>query len=195
MNRRQLFSIFPAAAAGCLGCMTAARCAAQAETQTATHSPAEKSDMTWEGVFRFAFQRNFIPVMKGLAGQIGEEKLVQLVRDTVSERARKGMEASPIPKRDMATWIGHMKTFPPLFQHALVYDVIEETPQALEIRVTQCLWAKVFREENAGAIGYAAICHPDFAVASGFSPKLKLIRTKTLMQGHEYCNHRYVMES
>jgi hypothetical protein len=26
----------------------------------------------------------------------------------------------------------------------------------------------------------------------GFNPKIKLVRDKTLMQGHEYCNHRYI---
>jgi hypothetical protein len=30
--------------------------------------------------------------------------------------------------------------------------------------------------------------------ASAFNPKLQMIRSKTLMQGHDGCNRRYVME-
>lgn len=88
-----------------------------------------------------------------------------------------------------------MKSPPPLFQHTLVYEIVEDSPQAFAFRISQCLWAKTFREEDAADIGYAAICHPDFAVARAFNPKLKLIRTKTLMRGHDCCNHRYVMEA
>jgi len=56
----------------------------------------------------------------------------------------------------------------------------------------ECLTAEVFREEDAAEIGYATVCHADFALPEGFNPKIKLIRDKTLMQGHDCCNHRYV---
>ena len=196
-NRRQLLSVLPAAAAGCLGCMGAARCAAQAvePPHEATHDWTEKADMSWEDIFGFAFQRNFIPTMKGLAARIGEDKLIPMLQEAASERARKGMEGNKIPKRDLATWAGNMKSFPPLYRHALTVEIVEDGPQAFAFRVSRCLWAKTFRDADAAGIGYATICHPDFAVASGFNPKLKLIRTKTLMQGHDCCNHRYVMET
>ncbi len=195
LTRRKLFSILPAAAAGCLGCLGAARCAAQAAAPLPAHSWDEKADITWQGVFRFAFQRNLIPYMKGLAAEIGNEKFVGMLQQVATEQARKGMPERSIPKRDLATWAAGMKSPPPLFQHALVYEIVEDTPQAFAFRISQCLWAKTFREEDAADIGYAAICHPDFAVASAFNPKLQLIRTKTLMQGHDCCNHRYVMEA
>ena len=151
--------------------------------------------MTWDGIFGFAYQRNLIPLMKGLAARIGNDKLLEMLREATSERAKEGMARRSIPKRDLATWVANQKAISPLFQHALVYEVVEDSEHAFEFRISQCLWAKVFRDDDAADIGYACICHPDFAVASGFNPKLKLIRTKTLMQGHDCCNHRYVMES
>jgi hypothetical protein len=39
------------------------------------------------------------------------------------------------------------------------------------------------------------VCSPDFAIAAGFNPKLRLTRTKTLMQGHDSCHFRYTMEA
>jgi len=39
-----------------------------------------------------------------------------------------------------------------------------------------------------------AMNHKFLVDASAFNPKLKMIRSKTLMQGHDCCNHRYVVE-
>jgi hypothetical protein len=60
--------------------------------------------------------------------------------------------------------------------------------------MTECLWAKTFLDANAADIGFACVCFPDYAVAQAFNPKMKMIRDKTLMQGHDCCNHRYVIE-
>jgi hypothetical protein len=173
----------------------AAQTAAQPPAASPEHSPTEKCDMTWEEVFRFAFTRSLIPTLKALGGVIGEEKLVAMLQEAVNENARKRMAANKIPTRDMATWSAGLRNAPPIFQHALVYEIVEDTPQAFEMRVKQCLWAKTFRASDAAAIGYACICHPDFGVAAGFHPKFKLIRTKTLMQGHDCCNHRWIQEA
>lgn len=192
LSRRDLFSVLPAGTAGCLGCLGAARCAAQAGAPSPAHSWTEKSDMTWEAVFRFAFQSNFIPYMKALEAKIGTEKFIDMIQEAMDERIKSRPPEASSPKRDFPAWVAGMKNPGPLYQHALVYKIVEDTAQAFEFRISQCLWAKTFREADAAGIGYAAICHPDFAVASAFSPKMKLVRTKTLMQGHEYCNHRYV---
>ncbi len=194
LSRRELLSILPAGVAGCLGCAARARCATQAGNPLAAHSPTEKADITWEEVFRFAFKQNYIPTLKAIAAQIGQEKFVSMLQETVSEMARKGAaaRAAKFTFADFAA--GLTKNVPPLYQHALSGEIVEQTAQTLEYKVTQCLWARMFREENAADIGYAVVCHPDYAIASGLSPKLKLTRNKTLMQGHDCCNLRYVME-
>jgi hypothetical protein len=191
LSRRELFSILPAGAAGCLGCMCTARCAAQAGAQSPAHTWTEKSDMTWEAVFRFAYQANFIPQMKALEGKIGSEKFISMIQEAMDERVKNEPPEASSAKHDLASWTAGLETPPPLFQHALVYEIVEDTPKAFEVRISKCLWAKTFRDEDAAALGYAAICYPDFGVARGYSPKMKLVRTKTLMQGYEYCNHRY----
>ena len=149
--------------------------------------------MTWEEIFRFAFQKDLIPILKGISAQIGSENLIRMLHEIMDANVEKGFGRRAIPKRDLAAFTAGMKSMPPLFQHALVGEIVEDTPQVFEYRVTQCLWAKAFREEDAGDIGYAVVCYPDFAVARAFSPKLKLTRTKTLMQGQDSCNLRYAM--
>jgi hypothetical protein len=62
------------------------------------------------------------------------------------------------------------------------------------VRVTECLWAKTFRDLGASEIGSMLICHRDYADCRGFNPRITMIRSKTLMQGDEFCNHRFVWE-
>jgi hypothetical protein len=81
-----------------------------------------------------------------------------------------------------------------LYAKVLTFEVVENTPKAAEFKVSECLWAKTFREAKAGDLGYALVCDSDYAAAEGFNPKMRMIRTKTLMQGHDCCNHRYVLE-
>lgn len=192
LSRRSLFNIFPAAAAGCAVCTGALECAAQTPG-TPPAAWSQKADVTWEQVFRFAYQKDLIPVLKSLAAQIGREKFTAMLKDSVCEIAANGMSAKTIPNRDFATFRASMKMMPPLYRAALDFETVEDTPEALEYRVKNCLWAKSWRESDAADLGYAMVCSADFAIASAFNPKLKLTRTKTLMQGQECCHFRYTM--
>ncbi|MFH1881363.1 MAG: L-2-amino-thiazoline-4-carboxylic acid hydrolase, partial [Planctomycetota bacterium] len=81
------------------------------------------------------------------------------------------------------------------WKHVLTFDIIEDTSNKLEFKVTECLWAKTFRDTEAPDIGYAVNCHADFAFAEGYSTNLRLVRTKTLMEGHDCCNFRYLWQT
>jgi len=70
---------------------------------------------------------------------------------------------------------------------------VEDTEEAFEIRITGCLDAEVFLERDAGALRFATVCHADYGTPEGFNPRIKLVRDKTIMQGHGYCNHRYIL--
>jgi hypothetical protein len=80
------------------------------------------------------------------------------------------------------------------YAYSLTFTIIEDTDKAIEQKITECLYAKTFRDADAADIGYAYCCYADFPAAQAYNPKLRLIRTKTLMQGHDCCNHRYVWE-
>jgi len=103
--------------------------------------------------------------------------------------------AKKLPKRDLETWTADFRKPNSFWQHVLTFQFVEDTPLAVEFKITECLWAKTFREAEAADIGYAAICYGDVASAQAYNPKMKFTRTQTLMQGHTFCNHRYVLEA
>jgi len=82
---------------------------------------------------------------------------------------------------------------PPRYANSLTHEVVEDTANAFELRVTECLWATVFREAGLdGEIGHAAVCNMDYTWPKAFSANIKMERNRTLMQGHDHCNHRYL---
>jgi len=198
-SRRQfLQNILPAGTMLCFGCTNLSaslQLEEKPQVSEKRHKFLSDSGMSIQEVYRFTFQGYFIPLMKNISNFMGEEKFIEMLKEASSEIGAQNMKrmTQNLPKRDLTAMAVYLK-INPLFQKALTLEIVEELESALEIRVSECLWAKTFREAEASDIGYVAICYPDFAMASAYNPKIKLLRTKTLMQGHDCCNHRYVME-
>jgi hypothetical protein len=198
-DRRQLLvQMLPAGAFACLLCRHGL---AAAHQEKGAAPPAKNKyeapcEMSYEELFQFAYAYDFIPAMKAMGAEMGREKLVEMLTRAYSaaavERVREQLKNNP--KNDLATYTADLRNPIPLYKHALTFKLVEDTPTAVEARVTECLWAKTFREADAADIGYACLCHTELAVVPAFNPKMKLIFTKTLMQGNDCCNPRYVME-
>ena len=74
------------------------------------------------------------------------------------------------------------------------YEVIRKGPDALEVRVTRCAHADVFRSLNATDIGMKMICEGDYAVAEGFNPGIRFSRPKTIMAGDDCCHFVFELD-
>ena len=191
MDRRQLVkSLCTAGSIACLGCSRLAFAAAEGAP---AHKFAAPSEMSFEEVFRVAYVNSFIPTMKVLAGRVGLETIQEAACASAAEEVRRS--AASAPSRALADWAASLKTPNRLFEHVLTYDIIEDSRQAFEVRVTECLWATTFRDADAAELGYSWVCHPDFAMATAFNPRLRLTRDTTLMQGDRCCNHRWAIAS
>lgn len=163
---------------------------------TAKHKFQEDSNMTFQEVFDFAFEK-IIPVLKGLAEELGEDRFSEALKKVASECALKAAQetASKLPRNDiLAAFTGSGEEPSRFAEHVLTREMVEETPQAFELRVTECLWAKTFREMGAEDLGHLLLCDTDYADCRGFNPKITLTRSKTLMQGDDCCDHRFVWE-
>jgi hypothetical protein len=159
------------------------------------HKFLEGSNMTFQEVFDFAFE-SFIPELQGLAKELGEDHFLKALKKVAFECALKAGQdtARQLPCNDFAAFTVSMRDPSHFAKHVLTAEIVEDTPQAFEVKVTECLWAKTLREMGAANIGYLLICHPDYADCQGFNPKITMTRSKTLMQGDDCCNHRFVWE-
>ena len=148
--------------------------------------------------YRQLFQRQYFNIIifgKLLKQELGDEKAIELIKklsDKFSiERGKK--QAQQSGENSLQAFVKQFKD-PEPYKHTLTMEIIEDTEKAFELKVTECLWAAAFREQDAGDIGFAWICYGDYGWPQGFNPQLKMVRDKTLMQGHDCCNHRYVWQ-
>jgi hypothetical protein len=77
---------------------------------------------------------------------------------------------------------------------ALDYEVIKQTPDAFEINITGCRYAKFYKEIGAPELGFLLTCSADFTMAEGFGADVQLTRTQTIMQGASHCDFRYTLK-
>ena len=63
------------------------------------------------------------------------------------------------------------------------YEVIRNDDECLEVNVTKCVHAELFRSYGAADLGAKLICGGDHAVVAGYNPDLKLERPTTCMTG------------
>ena len=74
---------------------------------------------------------------------------------------------------------------------AIDYEVVNKTPQAFDVDVVGCRYAKFYKELGEPELGFLLLCSADFPMAEGFGADVQLHRTQTIMQGAPCCDFRY----
>jgi hypothetical protein len=153
------------------------------------------SEMSLQEVYNFAFKQWYIPAMKNLIEQIGKEKFIELLK-TSSEMIYESDKESEInyDERTLTAFSKNIKDACENWRDRLTFEILNDDEEVFEIKFTECLWAKTFREANASEIGYAGVCYQDYGMTKQFNPKLNLDRKKTLMQGNDFCHFKWSMQ-
>ena len=73
-------------------------------------------------------------------------------------------------------------------------DVLEQTPTTYFFNVTRCPYYEKYRALGLEEFGVGFSCCRDEPFAKGFNPQLRLVRTKTIMEGSDHCDFRYYLE-
>ncbi len=74
---------------------------------------------------------------------------------------------------------------------ALRFDILEKSETRLSMNVTRCRYAEMYDSLGIRELGIVMSCSRDFALAGGFNPKIKLVRTRTIMESADYCDFRF----
>jgi hypothetical protein len=77
---------------------------------------------------------------------------------------------------------------------AMTIRILEETEQALSFDVTRCRYAELYEKAKMKELGFCLSCCRDEPFIKGFNPRMKLLRTQTIMQGSSLCDFRFVQK-
>jgi hypothetical protein len=202
-NRRLFLSkVLPACSIACLGASSGLlgfSPAVKKTLQEAKHKFDEEFPVKFTGrqLMSMGWGRNYIPLLKFLSEELGKERLITLLKKHAEERGTEMGKrfAEQLGGNDFDILKKMFSPDSPNFKNALTMSITEDTATVHELKVTECIFASTFLEAKAGDLGFATICYADYNMASGFNPKVKMVRDKTLMQGHDCCNHRYLLEA
>lgn len=70
----------------------------------------------------------------------------------------------------------------------------EEKEDGLQMKCTKCYVCDTVKRLGVGDWGYHLFCVGDPSFVEGFNPKIGFIRTKSIMEGHDCCNHFFYMK-
>ena len=133
-----------------------------------------------------------VPLVKALRTELGEERANALVKKALGDQFRQfGREwwhrrgAGNLGEKLESLWENFAAG------DALDYEVLKKSPEAFEINVTECRYAKFFQELGEPELGFLLVCGQDYTFAEGFGSGVDLKLTQTIMQGAGHCDFRY----
>jgi hypothetical protein len=137
--------------------------------------------------------RGITPVVEALRNELGESETIRLLNITSAEIGRQvgARQAQSSPDRSFQTFVRVFR--PPSMADSLTHEVVEDTETVFALEVRECVSAEVLQSVGLGGeLGHAIVCNMDYYWPPAFNPAFKMERDKTLMQGHDTCNHRYI---
>lgn len=134
------------------------------------------------------------PLIQEMEKQMSFEEINNLlIKINEQEAFERGAKQSPgFEEEIISKLFEDVKTWGNGGEMEILYH--EKTDRTLNFDVKKCPYHELYKSLGMQHYGVAFSCCRDEAFASGFHNKLKLKRTKTLMEGHDVCDFRYYME-
>ena len=106
-----------------------------------------------------------VPLVRALRAELGEERANSIVRKALSEVYRKFGEkwwraqGPRNPEEKMTAAFGMFAA-----GDAIDYEVVNKTPQAFDVDVVGCRYAKFYKELGEPELGFLLLCSADFPI-------------------------------
>ncbi|MBI4334871.1 MAG: L-2-amino-thiazoline-4-carboxylic acid hydrolase [Chloroflexi bacterium] len=132
-----------------------------------------------------------VPLLRAFQNEIGLEWTNEITNKVLGELQYKiGQE---ITSQFKGNSIEKTVAAFPLFSagNGLDYEVLRQTPDTLEVKVTRCNFAQAYKNLDAPDLGLLCMCNPDFDFMKGFTPDIEMTRTQAIMEGASHCRIIY----
>lgn len=157
------------------------------------HKFGQKLEMTTEEIYSF-FYGSIVPALQAAHRDGGEAFLRSLTAGAVDNVAKMiSAMVKDMPVRDTRALAELYRTIMSTSPYDKVFtcEVTQQSEQALELKFTECLPAKLLRAMGATDIGCSLECSGGHGVARAFNPRMQFSNPKNMMKGDPYCIERY----
>ena len=134
-------------------------------------------------------------IINGFAGELGYDKAIEIAKKVINEDAI--LSGKAMAKKYSGNSVTELSRIVKEVwgqDGAIEIKKIKETENELFFDVTHCGYVEIYEKLGIKELGFTLSCSRDFPFMEGFNPEIKLKRTKTIMEGAEYCDFRYTIE-
>lgn len=134
------------------------------------------------------------PIIRAFMDKLGRDEALAVLEPVIEDLAHKSGEAAASMAGGSS--IDHFVKALEAWSagDAYQFEVVKQTPDAYEWNVTRCVYAEMYERLGMADLGFHLSCARDFAMVTGFNPKMQLKRTMTRMQGDPICDFRLSLE-
>jgi hypothetical protein len=138
-----------------------------------------------------------VPVLNALREEIGREKADALVGRALAQWSRAMALAigASLPGTPRARWDQMQAEMLRRVGSDVTPDVIAQDDQRIDVNITHCEYAELFKQLGEPDLGTVLLCDGDFHQAAASEGTVELERTQTIMKGAPYCDFRYRFKS
>ena len=134
------------------------------------------------------------PLILAFVEEFGKDKVLKIVSRLIKSVAREsGAElAQKLGNNTMGDFAEGLSAWKA--GGGLEMEELELTQTKYNFDVIRCRFVDMYKELGMEDLGFVLSCSRDFDLVEGFNPKMKLVRTKTIMEGHDRCDFRITFE-
>ncbi len=129
-----------------------------------------------------------VPMLKAFIAELGKEKTLEIAESVIKNLA---LDAGKfLTELAGGNQLSDLEKILPLFSQggALQFEQPEIGQDKINLRITGCAFAGMYKQHGLEEFGYLLSCGRDYALFEGFNPEIKFTRTQTIMEGADYCD-------
>ena len=134
------------------------------------------------------------PLIRAFIEELGRDKAIAVVNRVIKSLAHESGDqlAKQMGGNSMADFARGLSAW--AAGDAYEMEVLELSETNYFFNMKRCRYADIYKELGMADLGIVLSCGRDFELVEGFNPRMKLVRSKTIMEGHDHCDFRITSE-
>jgi len=134
------------------------------------------------------------PLIRAFIDELGRNRALVVANKVIKSLARESGKqlAKQMGENSIAAFAKGLSAW--TAGDAYEMEVLELSDTRYFFNVKRCRYADMYKELDMADLGVVLSCGRDFELVEGFNPRMKLVRTKTIMEGHDHCDFRITLE-